>query len=491
MAGIGFELKRIFRGNKGYFYGIKAYAYSSLVTVGPMLLCMLMMVVMQQLMVIADETYLEKEIFLATSEYAFVFSLLITSGFTMLISRYIADRLYVKEYDDILPSFYGVASLCLVLGGAAGAIFLCRSPLDAWYKLCAYLLLMELIILWLLAVYISALKDYMRIVRSFFIGAALSVAVACLFLFACAWTKATAVVLAMDCGFLVTLILLAVHLESRFKSGRKSYYAFLPYLLKYPSLFAIGLFSTLGIYVHNMMFWGSKLGITVAGTFVYAPAYDVPVFYAFLTTIPTMVIFVVSMETLFYDKYKLYFSTVLNSGTLQEIMRAKQDMLQVLFQELIFLLEIQLFFTVCSLAAGNKFLPKIGFSAEEADTFNILVLGDFLYIVMFVLVLILLYFDDRKGTLIITGSFLFCNVLLASLGAFGDSCGFSFFLSALTALLVSLARLFHIVDNINYYTFCSQPLVSKERDQALLRFIRRMMKRQTAAFKAIGSGGWK
>lgn len=122
MAGIGFELKKMFRG-RGYLSGMKAYAYSSLVTVGPMALCMLMVTLLQQLLIYLDVSYLERMTFLAAVVYAFVFSLLVTCGFIMVISRYIADKIYLREYDEIIASLYGVIATCLGLGGVAGAVF--------------------------------------------------------------------------------------------------------------------------------------------------------------------------------------------------------------------------------------------------------------------------------------------------------------------------------------------------------------------------------
>ncbi|MDF2680015.1 MAG: conserved hypothetical rane protein [Brevibacillus sp.] len=136
MAGIGFELKKMFRG-QGYLSGMKAYAYSSLVTVGPMLLCMLMVTILQQMLMYLDVSYQERMTFLSAVVYAFVFSLLVTCGFIMVISRYIADKIYMREYDDIIASLYGVMAICLCIGGVSGAVFYFFSPLDVAFKLSA------------------------------------------------------------------------------------------------------------------------------------------------------------------------------------------------------------------------------------------------------------------------------------------------------------------------------------------------------------------
>lgn len=473
MAGIGFELRKLFR-KESLFTNIRAYAYSSLVTIGPMLLCMIMVVVMQKLQDYAGMPFLQKELFLAGSQYAFIFSLLLTSGFVMLLSRYVADRLYEKKYEDLLPSLYGVICICLSIGGVAGFIFLYRSPLSLTFKVAEYLLFMELIVIWLLTVYVSALKDYVRIVKSFFYGAIVTILSGVILIKLLAIQEAWATIAAMDIGFLTTLILLMTHIEGYFPQGGTRYFHFLTYITKLPAIFAIGFISTLGIYIHNFIYWRSQLSIIVGDTFRYSPSYDVPVFFAFLSVIPTMVIFVVSVETSFYEKFRTYYSVILGSGTIQDITRAKKEMNEVLLQELSFIMQIQLFFSLFAMAVGIKLLPKIGQTAEQIDAFNILVLGDCLYILMYVIVLLLLYFDDRKGALSISSLFLVANLITTPIILPTGHHGLGLLISAAITVGLAIMRLLHILNNIDYYTFCAQPLVFKEKPPIFQKLMNRI-----------------
>ena len=43
MAGIGFELKKLFK-DSGFFSNLRAYAYSALVSLGPFILCTIVIV---------------------------------------------------------------------------------------------------------------------------------------------------------------------------------------------------------------------------------------------------------------------------------------------------------------------------------------------------------------------------------------------------------------------------------------------------------------
>ncbi len=242
MAGIGFELKKMFR-NKGYLSSVKAYAFSSLVTVGPMLICMVMITVLQQILLQLNVSYLERMSFLAAVVYAFVFSLLITCGFSMVISRYIADKIYLREYNDIISSLYGVIAVCLGLGGILGVAFYWLAPLSSGFKLVAYLLFVELIVVWLQSAYLSALKDYMRIIRGYLAAVAVTLLAAFLLLNLTEAEIGIAMLISLDLGFFTMIVLSMIHLESYFPKRERNYFDFLKYVKKYPSLLGVGLFA--------------------------------------------------------------------------------------------------------------------------------------------------------------------------------------------------------------------------------------------------------
>ena len=71
--------------------------------------------------------------------------------------------------------------------------------------------------------------------------------------------------------------------------------------------------------------------------------YDVPAFFAFISVLPTLVMFVVSLETAFYEKYKLYYLNILNNGTVKDIEQAKGEMKKTLMREIGFLWKSSLY----------------------------------------------------------------------------------------------------------------------------------------------------
>ncbi|MBM3707003.1 MAG: hypothetical protein FJW69_01470 [Actinobacteria bacterium] len=464
MAGIGFELKRLFK-NKGLFSSIRAYAYSALVSLGPFILCTIIIAAILIFSSYMNIAYRDRELFIATIVYAFIFSQIISSGFKMVITRFIADMLYKQKHEYILPSLYGVLSIVIVFAGTAGILFYYRSPLPFAVKLVSYLLYMELIIVFIMMEYLSTIKDYMRIVKSFISGVIASVCLSYVFLKFTALNTVFSLIFAMNIGFLIIIAILMAYLRSFYGRPARRYFDFLIYFEKYPSLFFISFFYTLGLYSHNFLFWASRFGVEIGGTYTYAPTYDVPTFYAFLSVMPSMVIFIVSVETSFYEKYRTYYSLITGKGNFSDIENARQDMTRVLWSEIRNIMELQLFFTLVFIAAGFYVLPRFGLSQLSMDIFNLIALGAYLNIMVMIVILILLYFENRSGALFVAVIFLLSNAGFTFMTLmYSESIyGVGFFASSIFSLIIALIELSAYLKNINYYTFCSQPVIYKER----------------------------
>ena len=97
MAGIGFTLKKLFE-DESYSARSKAYAYSAIVSAGPWIAAVITvnaMVLLSKLFMVGNA---QRDLFMGTMVYSFVFSQIITSPWQLLITRYVSDRLYMREY---------------------------------------------------------------------------------------------------------------------------------------------------------------------------------------------------------------------------------------------------------------------------------------------------------------------------------------------------------------------------------------------------------
>jgi len=415
MAGIGFELRKLFK-EEGIIHSVKAYSYSSMTTIGPMVLCIFLVAALQKMMTFFGSTYLDSELFITTVTYCFIFSIILSCGLSMVLTRFISDCIFQKKYEQIISSFYGALIIILPICGGVCFLFLSGVSGSAGYKIATYLFFMELVILWIQGVYLSALKDYQRIVRSFAIGIMVSLAIGWMLFFWMDLQATTTALIGIDVGFTVIVAMNMIHFEQIFpRNGQKNYFAFLSYFRKYPSAFFSGFFVYSGVYVHNFIYWSGNQSLEVADRFRVMPFYDFPVFYAYLSVLPSLVLFVVTVETSFYEKFRIYYMNVIEGGTYKNMYRAKKEMQKAILRGIGYLMEVQLLFTVLAIAIGLKVLPKIGFTMEQLDTFIMLALGFFFFIIMFVSLHALMYFDDRKGVLIISGLFFVSNGFLTYL----------------------------------------------------------------------------
>ncbi|MGN7476638.1 exopolysaccharide Pel transporter PelG [Solibacillus silvestris] len=461
MAGIGFELRKLYR-KEGLVNNIQAYAYSTMTTIGPMILCLILVFVQQYLMDQHGVSYLQKELFVATLAYCFVFSIIITSGLSILVTRYIADRIYEKQYDEVINAYYGSLLIILPIAAIIAFVFLYFIEASFHYKIVAYLYFIELVVIWMQNVFMSALKDYKRIFRSFALAVILTI-IASFLLFQ--YTSLDPVIIAlasMVIGFASILILSSLHFEQVFPSGhKKDYFAFMAVVKQYPTIFFSGLFVYSGVYIHNIVYWlFSDKNMEISGHFLLAPFYDVPVFYAYLSVLPSLIFFVVIIETDFYERFLNYYKNVTDGGTFESLQSAKRKMQKTLVHRIGFLAEIQLLFSTLSIALGLLFLPRIGFTMDQIDIFITLCLAYFFFILMFVLLHILMYFDDRKGILLLSGAFIVLSAALTFITMKLNLNGMGMFLASFIGLCIVFARLMHILRNIDYYTYCPQPMIT-------------------------------
>jgi uncharacterized membrane protein len=478
LAGIGFELKKLFN-KKGLLASVRAYFYSIFVTIGPTIISVIVITFLQLLLKRSGVERYEREILQATIMYSFIFSVIIVSGYCMMLSRYLADRLYVNRKEDILPALYGSLSIIMIISAIVGTIFYYRSPLDIVYKLFAYLLFVELVIQMVLSVYISAVKNFKKIAYSFIYGTVLGIITGYLLIKYALVSEILSVLIGFDICIFVVILFLVHEIKSYFREKSTLYFNFMKYFRKFYLVFFTNMFYTLGLYGHNFVFWAlSEKNHIIKDTYIYAPSYDIPAFYAFMSIMPTMVMFVVKVETAFYEKYRNYFYLINNGACYEDIQVAKKDMNKVIFKELIYIMEIQLFFSIGAIIIGMKHLSRLGFTSSMIDLYSILVLGFYCVIMMFVVMTLLLYFDNKKSACMIAGYFMITSFLYTYITIFlGESFyGLGFFISGLSAVIISIIKLVNYLKNIEYYVFCIQVSWKEEKDDLLTKFVNRLNK---------------
>lgn len=478
VAGIGFELKKLFK-DKGLLSTIRAYLYSTFVTVGPIIISVLVITTLQFLLKYAGIKTNRRELLQVTIMYAFIFSVIISSGYCMMLSRYLSDRLYEEKEEDILPALYGSLATIIVICGIIGIIFYYRSPIDHVYNVFSYMLFVGLTVEMVLGVYVTAIKEFKKVAFGFLYGTILGLITGYTLAKYKGVDELLSVVIGFDLCILVVIIILANEIQKYFRGKSSLYFNFIKYFEKFHLIFFTNLFFTMGLYVHNFAFWMMpEINRIIEGTYVYAPLYDIPGAYAFLSCIPTMIMFVVKVETGFYEKYKNYFALINSGGAYEDIEVAKKQMIRAVYKEVLYIMKIQLIFSIGFLILGIRLLPLIGFTSNMINIYSLLVLGYYCVIIMFVIMTILLYYDHKKAACLVTLSFVITSFVFTLITAYigTNSYGLGFFLSGMLSLIYGIRELEIYFNDIEYHVFCIQTGFREDDEGKLSDLIDRMNK---------------
>ncbi len=472
MAGIGFQLKALYE-QSSFIGKLRAYGYSTITAVGPMLLSIILITCSREWLMHLHVPSGDVNLFMAAIQYAFVFSQLLTGGFVFIISRYVADQTFIKKEENVLSSMYGTIGIVVFLGLIVSVLFYWTSPLPLLFKLLSYLFFTELSIIWILSMYVSALKDYKKIVKSYLIGVIIAGISIWVMTDVFHYTNVNAILFCLVLGFFCIMMLLMHDIAKYFQVNNRRYFQFLIYLEKHPALFLIGVFYYFGLYGHNLAVWLGERKIIVGDTFVMAPSYDTPVFYAYLSIMPALILFMVTVETTFYDSYKKYYGRILNGYPLEDIENAKHEMFRVLKHEILFLSQVQLLVTFIFLFIGVRFLPFLGMTQEQIDIFMIVVLGSWFLSLVITLFLILLYFDEKRAACWLVGTYAILSFVLTfiSMKIFHHY-GAGMFAASLVALIIGCRIFMNRLNEIDYTTFCSQPIVYRESVTKMEKFFK-------------------
>ena len=335
-----------------------------------------------------------------------------------------------------------------------------------------------MIIIWVESVYLTAVRKFRRLIVGFAAGAVLAIASAFVLLALDGTPPSQSGLLAVviGMGFLDAVFLF--HIVHHFGLPKYGFcFAFLPYLEKHWRLFVASSSYTVGLFLPNILIWQGPWGVPVAGTYVYAPQYDVVTFYAFLSLLPLMALFVVATETHFYEKYAAYFDAITRRGNLREIEDARQDLTYTLWFELRQVVEFQMLFTLVFLALGGYLLTFAGVDFNASNMYGVLLFAAFFTGVYQIIFILLTYFDMqvdvmRAGLVFLLGNLVFGLLGLWVLGV--TSYGFTFFLAAGLALFCTWSELSHFAKRIDYCVYCAQPVFYRAPHGILTRLATRL-----------------
>jgi uncharacterized membrane protein len=344
----------------------------------------------------------------ATIVTTFAASLLIVGGLQLTVTRYLADRLYLNDTGSVAPTCTGV--LCLFIPFALVASpLLVLAPFDLRYRLLVFTLFLTLSMTWLVMLFLSAAHQYVRIV---------------LILTGCyALGIGASIVLGHRYGLLgslagftfgqmtcLSLLVVCVYLE--FPSAGTINLAYLWYIPRYWDLFLIGTLYTLGIWADTIILWTSSHGQVISGFYHLFAPYDTAKFVVSLSTLPALTIFMIHLETNFDRSYQDYYRLILAGGILRDLVGARKGMQEAVRTGLGTIIKVQSLVALFLCLIAQDLAAFVGLAPAWVPLLRIEIVAWAAQFFVFVMMVLLLYIDRRRATLLLVAVFATCNIAL-------------------------------------------------------------------------------
>jgi len=415
MAGIGVRLTKIFDKNT-ITTNLVGFGYSAIITVAPMFVVILAVLIMQYLLGYSDIGYATRELFSCTILYIFIFALLTASPFNAVLSRYLSDVIYNETYNDILACYYVGLAMNLALSCLLGIPFCLWEWLvgkvDVLYVFAGYCGYIAMVLVFYSMLYLSICKDYKKISYFFSIGMLVALVLSLVLYYLVHMETTLTMLISLDVGFALIAGMEHALIKSYFRENSGRYKEVLYYFKKHWQLVLTNFLYSLGLFIHNFVFWTTEMRMVVVKSFVCMTSYDMATCLAMFTNISATVIFITRVEMHFHERYKAYSEAVI-SGRGIDIENAKTRMFSQLSDELMNLVRIQFIVSVVIFLLCIVLLPQFGFGGLVMQIYPCLAAGYFILFIMYAAIIFLYYYNDMRGAVMTTVGFCVTTLLFS------------------------------------------------------------------------------
>lgn len=450
MAGIGFELRKLAR--RDDLMGVVAsLTHASVVSTGPWIMTVLALAAID----IIGARWLDQEemrVFRIIVIYNFGFSLVAAGPLMMIATRYLADRIFEKQVAETPGMLIGGFIVLLVQLPVVGGFYGFLADLELAVRIMAIANYFIISFIWYVGIFLSALRDFRSITVGFAVG--MSSAFVLAVQFGHFW-GAAGMLAGFSLGLALLLSLEVARVLVEFPYGFIRPFAFLAAARKYWELTLGALFYNLAVWVDKWAMWTLPDRDEVAAVMVSYPLYDSTMFLAYLTVVPAISVFMLSVETDFFERYQNFYKDVSGHAPWRKLAEDHQEILSSLSRGLRNIVVFQGCITAFVVLAAPSLLSLIGVNLIGLGMFRLGVLGSFFHVLMSFISVVLAYFDLRRQLLFVYFVLFSTNVgfsLIFMRMGFAYY-GYGYFLSALVTLIVAYGLCARSLGRLPYLTF--------------------------------------
>lgn len=460
MAGIGFELNKMAR--RDDLMGIAgAYLHSAFAIAGPWLFTVIALAVTTYLYGGSDSAELLN--FRAVIVYNFSFSLALSAPVYMIMTRYLADQIHVKNVTTV-PTAMLESMILVFLFNMGLAVFFYglyfNMPLPL--RLAAFANMFLIAAVWLLSVYLTALKDFSAVTWTFIVGMVVAVLAADIL----GERSAAGMIAGYNGGLAIIVFMLAARIFAEYPYHLTHDFALKPFWKKYWEIAVGGFFFNCALWVDKWIMWYAPEAAVLDTKMRFFPDYDSAMFLAAMTILPTIALFVFSIETTFFHHYRRFYGNILAHASLRRIRQFHAKIIDAIVEGGRSLLVLQGVVAFLFIVLAPQIFEWLHMFFVQLGIFRLGVLGSFFEVLILFITIILSYFDCRRANMWIFVFYFVSNALLTivfmQIGY--QTYGYGFFLSSALTFFLAASILVSHVRNLPYHAFITNNNSVKNAD---------------------------
>ena len=449
MAGIGFELNKLAK--RDDLLGIAgAYLHSAFAIAGPWLFTVIALAFTTAMY--GGSTSEELLNFRGVIVYNFSFSLVLSAPVYFIMTRYLADQIHVKNVTSI-PTVLLESMIMVFAFNILVAIFFYGIYFDIplSLRLAGFANMFLIAGVWLLSVYLTALKDFSAVTWTFIIGMTIAV-LAAEYL---SDHKAAGMVAGYNIGLSVIVFMLAGRIFAEYPYRLTTQFALKPFWSKYWELAVGGFFFNAALWIDKWIMWYAPEAVELPSKMRFFPDYDSAMFLAAMSILPSLALFVFAIETNFFHHYRRFYGNILAHASMRRIKQFHALIMDAILEggRNVMLLQGIIAFLIILLAP--QIFERMNIFFLQLGIFRLGVLGAFFQVLILFTTIILSYFDCRKSNMWIFAFYFVSNTILTlvfmNMGY--EYYGFGFFLASALSFFLAAAILFNHVRKLPYHAF--------------------------------------
>jgi uncharacterized membrane protein len=450
MAGIGFVLRDLNR--SGTLIGLaRAYGHGVIVAAGPWLFTILCLGAINIFALpYSDPAKLAMTRIIIV--YNFAFSLIISGPFVMTNTRYLADRIFVKEVREIPGMLLGSMLLVFIAEGIPGIIFYgFVTDMPPVLRVLSIINLLTCGGVWVSMLFLTTLKNFRAVTSAFGFGMLSAFAIT----IGGVHFGVNGLVASFTAGLIVILYTLISEIFVEYPFPVTKPFAFLAYFRKYWDLALSGLLYNLAIWADKFVMWFSPQHNTLARVMISYPAYDGAMFMAFITFIPGMTLFLVSAETRFYEEYSRFYNDIRNKANFSDIKANQRRIIGVIYEIVREVTTLQAIICAVVILLAYQVIDLTSHDYTELGIFRFGVLGVLFHALLLFTSIFVIYFDMRRLLCLIYAIFFVTNAVfsLISMKMGFIFYGFGYFAATLVSFLAAFILFIWRIGKLPYLTF--------------------------------------